>query len=304
MGVWLLVANLRDIRNRIKSVKSTEKITRAMKMVAAAKLRRAQEAAMGATPYQRKIDMMLKTLSQSISEVQHPLLQVSKLERQILIVISSDRGLCGGFNNNLFKRVHAFLNNGAVDTDLILVGKKSVAQFGNKGLGVLETYETFWPDFNHAKSKGVYEAAATAFLKGEVQAVHIAYNTFESVMSQTPTIKKLLPMVWESESTEADLQENTKEKPNAEIGMVHHEFKPSKETILKALLPKAVMGTFYNACLHSRAGEYGARMTSMDSASRNASDMIDELTLKMNRVRQAAITSELVEIISGAEAIK
>jgi len=297
------MANLRDIRNRIKSVKSTEKITRAMKMVAAAKLRRAQQAAMGATPYQKKIDAMLKALSTILAEMEHPLLKTTKVEKQVLIVISSDRGLCGGFNNNLFKHVHAFLKTSAVETELVLVGKKAIAHFGNKDVAISRQVLDFWPSFDHSLARDVFDEVKLKFLRQEIQQVHLAYNVFQNVMSQEPSIKKLLPMVQTNdEPADAKSLSPTDSSSNTEVG--DPVFKPSKEKILQELLPKAVMSTFYSACLHSLAGEYGARMTSMDSASRNAGEMIDQLTLKMNRVRQAAITNELVEIISGAEAIK
>ncbi|MCB0271708.1 MAG: ATP synthase F1 subunit gamma [Bdellovibrionales bacterium] len=285
------MANLRDIRNRIKSVKSTEKITRAMKMVAAAKLRRAQDAAHGSTPYQKKIDALLKELSAHGNQEVHPFLASQDVKSRLLVIFSSDRGLCGGFNNNLFKEVHRNLKSANISTDVVLIGKKASSHFSKKGFNVALKAENFWQDFDHAKAKEVFDQVSRWFLEGRYQQIDIAFNEFISVMSQKPTVKKLLPMKAEQET-----QIQSTEYKN-------YHFAPSEKVILQTLIPKAVMSTFYSASLHSLAGEFGARMTSMDSASRNAGDMIDNLTLKMNRVRQAAITNELVEIISGAEAI-
>ncbi|MCB1196884.1 MAG: ATP synthase F1 subunit gamma [Bdellovibrionota bacterium] len=288
------MANLRDIRNRIKSVKSTEKITRAMKMVAAAKLRRAQEAATGSTPYQKKIDALLRELSQTVTGDVHPFLHQSDVKKRLLVIFSSDRGLCGGFNNNLFKQVHKNLRDSPVETDVVLIGKKAHGQFANKKYHVEIKVEDFWLQFDHPHAKKLFDQIGRLFLENKYQQVDIAYNDFVSVMSQVPSIKTLLPMT-KAETKTAQASQASPYK--------NYHFKPSEKAILQSLIPKALMSTFYGACLHSLAGEYGARMTSMDSASRNAGDMIDSLTLKMNRVRQAAITSELVEIISGAEAI-
>lgn len=285
------MANVRDIRNRIKSVKSTEKITRAMKMVAAAKLRRAQEAATGSTPYQKKIDALLRELSQSVIDKGHPFLHSADVKKRLVVIFSSDRGLCGGFNNNLFKEVHKNLSASGLPTDVILIGKKAQSHFAKKGFNVAFETDEFWSNFDHPHAKKVFDEISRLYLEDQYQQVDIFFNEFESVMSQVPVCKTLLPMT----KPDSDSSEETQYK--------NYNFKPSEKEILQILVPKAVMSTFYGACLHSLAGEYGARMTSMDSASRNAGEMIDSLTLKMNRVRQAAITNELVEIISGAEAI-
>lgn len=283
------MANLRDIRNRIKSVKSTEKITRAMKMVAAAKLRRAQESASGATPYQEKIEALLSSLAPSAKETVHPFLSRRQHNKRLIVVFSSDRGLCGGFNNNLFKRMVRDLEGQQDQVDLYTIGKKAKGFFSNKSWNVQHANEDFWTNFGQDMYyKEVFDHIATTYLEGAYGKVEIYFNHFHSVMNQEPTLKTLLPLAPEA----------SEESTNTE-----YTFKPSSEAILKRLVPRAVLSMFYHAALQSLAGEYGARMTSMDSASRNAGEMIDSLTLKMNRVRQAAITNELVEIISGAEAI-
>lgn len=285
------MASLRDIRKRIKSVKSTQKITKAMKMVAAARLRRAQEAVEQSRPYNEAITAMLGDLSSSQT---HVLMQKREVHKRLLLVLSSDRGLCGAFNGSLFKKVEQDLSQNT-NTELFLIGKKANQYFSKRRYPIAEKHPQFWSEFNHAFAVKMVKGFADRFLKGEVDQIDIFYNEFVSVISQKPLVTTLLPLALPKTSINSDA---------SEAGAVKYIFEPNKETIFNALIPKVLDLSFMKPCLNSLASEFGARMSAMDSASRNAGDMIDSLTLHMNRVRQAGITKELMEIISGAEAIK
>ena len=281
------MANLRAIRNRIRSVKSTQKITRAMKMVAAARLRRAQERVMQSRPYQQKIEELFSRLAQSTNE--HPLLQKREVHKRLMFVIGSDRGLCGAFNSTLFRTVMRELNQSTVETWIVPIGRRASSFFTNRNVKIHENLKAFWTTFSHQSSWELVQKLMDDFIHKNFDQVDVYYNEFVSVMTQKPKKMTLLPIT----ATKEEKQE-----------VVNYTFKPNQTAILNALVPKAVDVRFYVACLNSLAGEFGARMTAMDSATRNAGEMIDTLTLNMNRVRQAAITNELVEIISGASAIQ
>ncbi len=282
------MANLRAIRNRIRSVKSTQKITKAMKMVAAARLRRAQEKVVQSTPYKKKIEELFARLTQTTTN--HPLLTQREVHKRLVVVIASDRGLCGAFNSALFRTVMRDLNQSSVPTMVIPVGKRSASFFANRKFPIHENMKMFWSTFDHKSSHELVERLIGLYLDKEFDQIDVYYNEFISVMTQKPTLMTLIPVA------PAAQQEA--------VVPVAYTFKPDQATILNELVPKAIDIRFFVACLHSLAGEFGARMAAMDSATRNAGEMIDSLTLNMNRVRQAAITNELVEIISGAAAIQ
>lgn len=280
------MANLRAIRTRIKSVKSTQKITKAMKMVAAARLRRAQEKVVQSRPYQTKIEELFARLAQSTSE--HPLLKKRDVQKRLVIIIGSDRGLCGAFNSTLFRMALRDLNQSSVETSVIPVGKRASSFFTARNVRIHENLRNFWSTFTHETSWDLVQKWIELYLSKQFDQIDLYYNEFVSVMTQKPKKITLIPVAPEAKTDE----------------VIAYTFKPDQDTILKALVPKAIDIRFYLACLNSLAGEFGARMTAMDSATRNAGDMIDSLTLNMNRARQAAITNELVEIISGAAAIQ
>lgn len=281
------MANLRAIRNRIRSVKSTQKITKAMKMVAAARLRRAQEKVVQSTPYKKKIEELFSRLTQSTTN--HPLLQKREVQKRLVVVMASDRGLCGAFNSALFRTVLKDLNKATVPTFVVPVGKRASSFFASRKFPIQENLKTYWSTFNHETSHEVVEKLIRLYLSKEFDQIDVYYNEFISVMTQKPTMMTLIPVA-----------PDTKQVAQP----INYIFKPDQATILNELVPKAIDIRFYVASLHSLAGEFGARMAAMDSATRNAGEMIDSLTLNMNRVRQAAITNELVEIISGAAAIQ
>jgi F-type H+-transporting ATPase subunit gamma len=286
--------NLSAIRKRIRTVASTQKITKAMKMVAAARFRRAQEREAQAKPYAETINQLLEDLSTTIPSGVHPLLGGRPVKKRALIVLSSDRGLCGAFNSNLFRFVEReLIAMPEVSTALVLVGRKANQYFGKKTVDVLRREPKFWVNFRHETAAALADDLAKQYLENVIDRVDIAYNEFISVISQKPTLIQLLPI--------ATSEKQVVSAPEVDIPYI---FEPNREDIVKALVPKAVEVRFFVPCLNSQASEYGARMTAMDSATRNAGEMIDTLTLSMNRARQANITRELMEIISGAEAIK
>jgi F-type H+-transporting ATPase subunit gamma len=285
------MASLKIIRKRISSVKSTQQITKAMKMVAAAKLRRAQEAAQAARPYAEKLAEMLRTVASSAAELEHPLLAQRESERTIdLIVITGDRGLCGGYNTNLIRAAEAFMKRHPDATiRLTAVGNKGFAHFRKRAVGVAEEHTHMPAGPDHALAMQLATRVAHDFAAGETDGVYLVYSHFRSAMSQVPTVERILPVV--SEATK-------------EIAPADYIYEPDPATLLDRLLRQYITTVIDRAFLESIASEHGARMTAMESATSNASDMIDRLTLAMNRARQAAITTELMEIVSGAEALK
>jgi F-type H+-transporting ATPase subunit gamma len=284
------MATLKTIRKRISSVKSTQQITKAMKMVAAAKLRRAQEAATRARPYAEKLGALLRGVAARVGSDSHPLLSKRDAERHIvLVLITSDRGLCGGFNANLVRRAQAFLNEHRDDqVRLIAVGRKGFDYFKRRPVEIGDKHVNLpgGPDLSLALDLGTRLAAE--FATESIDAVYLLYNQFRSALSQVPTLERLLPV--SAHETEAEQAE--------------YLYEPDPSTLLDRLLRQYVTTMVHHSFLESVASEHGARMTAMDSATSNASDMIDRLTLEMNRARQAAITKELMEIVSGAEALK
>ncbi|MDF1561717.1 MAG: ATP synthase F1 subunit gamma [Deltaproteobacteria bacterium] len=295
------MANLKDIRKRIASVKSTQQITQAMKMVAASKLRRAQDAITQARPYADRLETLLGNLAganEGGDGPAHPLLQRRERVRVAeVLVLSSDRGLCGGFNSNIQRRAMRFVAEHQRDYDEIrisVVGRK-----GNdflkrrKGFTHGKYHSDLLGDVRYPRAHHLAEDLSSRFLAGELDAVFLLYNKFQSVISQEVTLLQLLPI----EPPEAREVEDVPQG-------VDFLFEPSQDDVLTRLVPAYLTTQVWRALLESVASEQGARMSAMDSATRNAGDMIDRLTLIANRTRQAAITKELMEIVSGAEALK
>lgn len=284
------MATLRDIKRRIKSVKNTQQITKAMKMVAAAKLRRAQEDIIAARPYAQKMMNVLSSLAARTKSDSHPLLEVRDVKKVELIVVTSDRGMCGGFNTNIIRLAENFIRNNKdkFDIGLNLVGRKAKDYFKRRDLNIRQdrTLPPGRPNYKLAADIG--QDVAENYVNGQFDEVYLVYSEFKSAMSQRPVVTRLLPI----EPVDAG------EFPGEYI------YEPSEEAILSQLLPKHIEVQIFRAILESAASEHGARMTAMDSATKNAKEMIAGLTLKYNRARQAAITKELMEIIGGAEALK
>tara|TARA_B100001564_G_scaffold88488_1_gene71887 strand:+ start:285 stop:1163 length:879 start_codon:yes stop_codon:yes gene_type:complete len=290
--------SLKDLKIRINTVKSTQKITSAMKMVASAKLKKAQEKAESGRPYATKMSSIVSTLASKVNKGSGPkLLFGNNSDKNILLVaISADRGLCGGFNNNISKevrrRVKELENDGKI-VKLILVGRKvgSVLkrEMGDRIIGSFTGIQG--DNLTFTKVSPVSLQILSLFEENNVDEVEMLYNRFQSVISQVVTKKQLIPAEVSDEKIEEEDQQTT------------YEYEPEEEIILNDLLPRNLSTQIYSALLESSAGELAARMTAMDNATRNAGELIDRLTLEYNRTRQAFITKELIEIISGAEAV-
>lgn len=275
-----------------------------MKMVAAAKLRRAQEAAEQSKPYAQAISELLSGLVNQGLGSSHPLMQTREGGKRLLVVFSSDRGLCGAFNSGLFRRAEKDLQESSIPTELLLIGRKAQSYFTRRTYAIWKKQEFFWSTFSHLTASKLANELVDAFVTGAFDRIDLLYNEFQSVMTQRPLVSTFLPIATPkkaaTDDSAASVGDGAKTSAPSEATPI---FEPSKEMILDALVPRAIEVRFYQPCLQSLASEFGARMTAMDSATRNAGDMIDRLTLNMNRVRQANITRELVEIISGAEAV-
>jgi F-type H+-transporting ATPase subunit gamma len=282
--------SLKDLKNRINSVKKTEQITKAMRMVAAAKLRRAQADIVAARPYAIKMNEVLVSLVSRTSSDGHPLLKTREPKKGIVVVIASDRGLCGAFNQNVFRKAEAFIKENKErleNISLVLVGKKSIDFYKRKNINIRKSYVIGKPSFNLAAE--ICDDLINGYETQEYDELTVIFNEFKSAMSQILHVDKILPV----EPIEDD-----------EESKLEYIYEPSEEVLLQTLLPMSLKVFFYRALLESAASEHGARMTAMESASGNASDVIGKLTIKYNRQRQANITTELVEVVGGAEALK
>jgi F-type H+-transporting ATPase subunit gamma len=287
--------SLKDLKNRISSVKSTQKITSAMKMVAAAKLRRAQDQALASRPYTSLMDKIVSKISSKATGTSIDLLTGKPENKtQLLVVFSADRGLCGGFNGSITRSVKKEINDlqkNNVNVKLLMVGKKSAdslnREYGNLFIDKIEG-KSAKP--NYADAEVLATKIIDLFENGDFGVCRVIYNKFVSAIAQEVTFKSLIP---------AEIQINEENQDNASI----YDFEPSEEEILTDLLPRNLATQLFSSQIESTASELAARMTAMDNATRNAGEMIDKLTLQYNRTRQAVITSELIEIISGAEAL-
>ena len=286
--------SLIDMRRRIRAVKSTQQITKAMKMVAASKLRRAQERVIATRPFAREARRVLASLANRVDQTKHPLLaRRAGAERNptLLIVITSDRGLCGSFNTNIIKATGAFLaENPGRAISLGLVGRKGRDMLGRRGLPVRLEYVNLPKLISFAEAEAVAGPAIADFIEGRVDSVHLIYNEFKSVMQQRVVAEQLLPL--------AEI-----EKTEEVAGAAEYLYEPSPERIFDVLLGRLVEAQVLRALLESNAAFYAAQMTAMDAATRNSAEMIEGLTLTMNKIRQAAITREIIEVVSGAQAL-
>ena len=291
------MASLDDLKKRITSVKSTQKITKAMKMVAAAKLKRAQDSAEKGRPYSEKMNNIILNLSSGISdkETAPKLLSGSGKEQiHLCVVMTSDRGLCGGFNANIIKKAKSYftkLNKEGKELKIITVGSKGNDQlkrvYGNKIIDNISFKNS--KNANNFDAEKVGKIIIEKFQKEEFDICTIFYNQFKNVITQIPQAQQIIPL-----NTKSDDQNNSED---------NYEFEPDEDEILSNLLPKNISTQIFKAMLENSASEQGARMSAMDNATRNAGEMVDKLTIEYNRSRQAAITKELIEIISGAESL-
>lgn len=282
------MANVRDIRRRIRSVKNTQQITRAMKFVAAARLRRAQDRVFSARPYANRMMDVLSSLAARASAEAHPLLALREERRARLLVITADRGLCGAFNSNIINAAVNFIErNRGADPSLTLVGKKGWDFFKKRRFPIAERYINIAgaPDFKLARE--VAGPIINGYTAAEFDAVYLIYNEFKSVLQQQVVVEKLLPIA----------------RIEAKETLIDYIYEQPPQAIFDRLLPRYVEVQLFRALLESSAAEHAARMTAMDAATRNAEEMIADLTLTMNKVRQASITKELIEIVSGANAL-
>ena len=288
------MATLKDIKRRITSVTNTQQITNAMKMISAAKLTRAQTAAKEAQPYAAKLRAMVTAMAAGMTGEDHPLFEVREGGKSAVILFTSDRGLCGGFNSNLNRMVNASREGGAfgAESELVVFGRKGNDFFRRRNTPIVRAVVQLREAERRAVIPEVMEELVGRFLAGEVNRVFLAYNHYDNPIRQVPGILPLLPVV----------------APEAEEGAEAVDerealFEPDRGAILDSLLPRYLENQVFTAHLNTEAGEHGARMVAMEGATKNAGEMIDNLTLTYNRLRQAAITRELIEIVSGAEAL-
>ncbi|MEX2585119.1 MAG: ATP synthase F1 subunit gamma [Balneolaceae bacterium] len=296
------MANLRDIRNRITSVNNTIQITKAMKMVAAAKLRKAQNRMNETRPYRAKLSEVVSRLVSGNEQSNELLRTPETVDRILLIIVGSDRGLCGGFNNNLFKVVESELRGrwseklASNSVDLICVGKKANAYFRKRNYSVVEGHPGFFDQLNFPDTSVIMEGARDQFVSGIYDQVHIAYNEFKSVISQNRLVRKVLPV---------DPVELVKEHSGDDsVSVNDYLYEPDSAAILDRLLPLHLNMELWGAVLESNAAEQGARMAAMDNATENAKELEEDLRLSYNQARQSAITTEISEIVSGAQALE
>ena len=282
------MANLKDIRNRIKSVKSIQKVTKAMKLVAAAKMRRAQERMEESRPYSNSLADVIQHLLPDVDRDRLPLLDAREVKRKAYVVVSADRGLAGAFNTNLLKvaqkEIDAF---GKENVDLFCIGKKARDHFKRREYNIITSHVDFWADMEFNSAITIGRSIIEYFTSGKVDEIHVVYNYFINVGRQQVKSEVLLPLVYEENN-----------------GVTHDRlYEPSKEELVSSLIPRHLNVQMWKYLLESYASEQAARMLAMENATSNSQDMIKDLTLKFNKARQAAITTEMLEIVSGAEAL-
>jgi F-type H+-transporting ATPase subunit gamma len=300
------MASLRDIRKRIKSVKNTRQITKAMKMVAAAKLRKAQDAIIAARPYAGMLDQIIADLAARSEgeELTHPLLTSRPVRKVELLLLTSDRGLAGGFNSNVIRRASRFIyENNGLSIEVSTVGRKGNDFFRNRGQAMRKDFGQLYQRLDYTHASQVAQELSTRFRNGDVDAVYVIYNEFITAISQQVKVAQLLPL---QGLTEAKAPAQAGAPAAATVGptLVDFKYEPGRQDVLDRLVPQSIAIKLYRALLESVASEHGSRMSAMDNATSNASDMIASLSLTYNRTRQAVITKELMEIVSGAEALK
>ena len=291
------MASLKEVRARIASINSTQQITKAMKMVAAAKLRRAQDNITQLRPYAQKLSQMLGTVSAGAeTALESPYQQVRSVERVLLIVVTSDRGLCGAFNTNAVKGALASIDEKYAsqarsgNVEIMAIGKKGAEAFQRRGFKVNTAHTNIFGSLNFTTVREAAEEAMEGFANGRYDVVEVIYNEFKNAAMQIVRTEQMLPIV-------------AAEAPSGSASSINYIFEPSEKEIVTELIPKTIKIQLYKAVLDSNASEHGARMTAMDKATENAGELLKELRLVYNRTRQAAITTEILEIVGGAEAL-
>ena len=283
------MANLKDIRDRIKSIKSIQKVTKAMKMVAAAKMRRAQENMEKARPYNRRLVEIIQHLLPSVERSMLPLLEVRDVKRIAYVVVTSDRGLAGSFNSSILRKAHNDIDElGKENVDIFCIGKKANDYFKSRQYNIVDSFSDFWNDLDFNQSMKIGSTIINHFLNLSVDEIRVVYNEFVNVATQATVTEKLLPI----------------ELKDEELSDTDFLYEPSKKKIVKSLIPRYLNAQVWKYLLESYASEQAARMVAMENATTNSEDMIKNLTLEFNKARQAAITTEMLEIVSGAEALK
>lgn len=292
------MASLKEVRNRITSISSTQQITKAMKMVAAAKLKRAQDNIIQLRPYANKLQDILQNVSSTASENVETVYSTKRnVEKVLVVVVTSDRGLCGGFNSSIFKGVTTLISEKyssikKENITLLSIGKKGYEFFDRRDFNVINNHVAFFQDISFDNAKAIAEFAMNSFEKGIYDEITIVYNEFKNVATQVIKAEQFLPIV-----------ENEVEEGELTVANTDYIFEPSQDNIVQELIPKSLKIQFYRSLLESNASEHGARMTAMDKATENAGELLKELKLVYNRTRQAAITTEILEIVGGAEAL-
>lgn len=293
------MANLKEVKGRIQSVVSTQQITKAMKMVAAAKLRKAQDRIIQMRPYSQKLSEIIQNVSAGeVDAGDNPYSETRTIDRVLIVVVSSDRGLCGAFNSSAFKGVKALIaenyseSEATGNLEILPIGKKALEHFTKRKYKVIGEYSHLIEKLSFEEAKEAAEMIMSQFLNGTYDRVDIVYNEFKNVATQIVQKEQFLP-----------IQEVESEASEDELAAVDYLYEPSKEFIFDELVPKSLKIQFYKTLLESNASEHGARMTAMDKATENADELLKELRLTYNRTRQAAITKEILEIVGGAEAL-
>jgi len=283
------LASLKDLRNKIKSIKSIQQVTNAMKMVAAAKLRKSQENMEKARPYTNAIEGMINHLIPDIDRSLLPILETREIKKKLFLVVSADRGMAGAFNSNIIKKTELKVKEfGTSNSLLICIGKKSHDYFKRRDYNIVESYRDFWNTLDISIALKIGEIIIDKYLNKEIDTVEVIYNEFISVASQKLICKSFLPIAYEADEKEScDLL-----------------YEPSKEDVVKTLIPKHLNVQLWQFLLESNASEQAARMVAMENATENAGEMISDLSIEYNKARQAAITTEIIEIVSGANALE
>ncbi len=290
------MATLRDIKRRIKGVQNTQQITKAMKMVAAAKLRRAQESVINARPYAREIFQMLSHLVTEFDLNNNPFLKQREVKNAALAIITADRGLCGAFNTNIIREANRYINEellpNKINYRLFCIGKKGADFFGKRDFNIAFRKEGIFSNLGYESALAIYEELIAGYLNGTYDKVIIIYNEFKSIIQQKIVVEQFLPV---------PIQLKTEEE---KVNTPNYIYEPDQRSIFNYLLPKHLKAQIWRMLLESNASEQGAKMTAMDNATTNAKELIRTLQLKYNKERQAAITKEILEIVSGANALK